>query len=155
MGNLYGSEYWSYLLPRYTGAEHAGRINRVRLPMGVREALSLGLIDRGVPGAAGDFVHWVRKRAEAMTAGPGFDDRLVIKKQRRETDESVKPLQAYRDEELEKMRLNFYGFDPSYHVARYNFVYKVPKSRTPLTIARHRQTTRHSQRASGNPGPSC
>jgi putative two-component system hydrogenase maturation factor HypX/HoxX len=37
------------------------------------------------------------------------------------------------------MRLNFYGFDPSYHVARYNFVYKVPKSRTPLTIARHRR----------------
>ena len=38
------------------------------------------------------------------------------------------------------MRLNFYGFDSSYHVARYNFVYKVPKSRTPLTIASHRRT---------------
>jgi len=36
------------------------------------------------------------------------------------------------------MRLNFYGFDPSYHVARYNFVRRVPKSRTPITIARHR-----------------
>ena len=36
------------------------------------------------------------------------------------------------------MRLNFYGFDPSYHVARYNFVRKIPKSRTPVTIARHR-----------------
>jgi len=29
------------------------------------------------------------------------------------------------------MRLNFYGFDPSYHVARYNFVRKVPKSARP------------------------
>jgi putative two-component system hydrogenase maturation factor HypX/HoxX len=154
MGNLYGSEYWSYLLPRYTGAEHAERINRVRLPVGVREALSLGLIDQGFPGATGDFVDWVRKRAAAMTTGPGFDDRLVIKKQRRETDESVKPLQAYRDEELEKMRLNFYGFDPSYHVARYNFVYKVSKSRTPLTIARHRQTTKRSQRSPRKLSPS-
>jgi putative two-component system hydrogenase maturation factor HypX/HoxX len=36
------------------------------------------------------------------------------------------------------MRLNFYGFDPSYHVARYNFIHKIPKSRTPLTLARHR-----------------
>ena len=54
-------------------------------------------------------------------------------------DERAKSLQKYRDEELEHMQRNFYGFDPSYHVARYNFVYKVPKSRTPLTIARHRR----------------
>ena len=36
------------------------------------------------------------------------------------------------------MKLNFYGFDPSYHVARYHFVFKVPRSRTPLFLARHR-----------------
>ena len=36
------------------------------------------------------------------------------------------------------MRLNFFGFDSSYHVARYNFVRKVPKSRTPSYLARHR-----------------
>jgi putative two-component system hydrogenase maturation factor HypX/HoxX len=36
------------------------------------------------------------------------------------------------------MKLNFYGFDPSYHVARWNFIRKVPKSRTPLYLARHR-----------------
>jgi hypothetical protein len=36
------------------------------------------------------------------------------------------------------MKLNFYGFDTSYQVARYNFVYKVPHSRTPLHLAIHR-----------------
>ena len=61
------------------------------------------------------------------------------KKESRLADEAEKPLAAYRAAELERMRLNFYGFDPSYHVARYNFVHKVPKSRTPLTIARHRR----------------
>jgi hypothetical protein len=61
-----------------------------------------------------------------------------INEVRRQADESVKPLACYREEELEQMRRNFYGFDPSYHVARYNFVCKVPKSRTPLTIANHR-----------------
>ena len=30
MGNLYGSEYWSYLLPRYAGADNAVRITRAR-----------------------------------------------------------------------------------------------------------------------------
>ena len=29
---------------------------------------------------------------------------------------------AYREEELDRLRLNFYGFDPSYHIARYYFV---------------------------------
>jgi len=37
------------------------------------------------------------------------------------------------------MRLNFFGFDPSYHVARYNFVHRVPHSRTPLHLALHRR----------------
>ena len=67
-----------------------------------------------------------------------FAARLSAKKACRDRDEASKPLAAYRDEELERMRLNFYGFDSSYHVARYNFVRKVPKARTPLYLARHR-----------------
>ena len=56
-------------------------------------------------------------------------------------DGREQPLSAYREEELARMRRNFYGFDPSYHVARHNFVHKVPKSRTPVTVARHRDLT--------------
>ena len=37
------------------------------------------------------------------------------------------------------MRRNFYGFDPSYHVARYHFVLKSPQSWTPRHLARHRE----------------
>ncbi len=37
------------------------------------------------------------------------------------------------------MKLNFFGFDPSYHVARYHFVHKLPRSRTPLWLAPHRR----------------
>ena len=48
------------------------------------------------------------------------------------------------------MRRNFFGFDPSYHVARYHFVSKVPRSRTPLWLARHRsRVTRAVQAAHG------
>jgi putative two-component system hydrogenase maturation factor HypX/HoxX len=63
---------------------------------------------------------------------------LAAKQANRAADEAVKPLENYRAEELERMKLNFYGFDPSYHVARYNFIFKIPKSRTPLYLARHR-----------------
>jgi hypothetical protein len=37
------------------------------------------------------------------------------------------------------MKLNFYGFDPSYHVARYKFVYRIAHAWTPLHLAHHRR----------------
>ena len=37
------------------------------------------------------------------------------------------------------MRRNFYGFDPSYHVARHHFVHKSLASWTPRHLARHRE----------------
>lgn len=138
MGNLYGSEYWTYLLPRYTGKEHAERISQARLPMGVGEALSLGLVDRVFNSDEQPFVKSVRDRAEELAMSREFDIQLKEKRQQRARDEAKKPLIEYRNEELARMRMNFYGFDPSYHMARYNFVYKICKSRTPLTLAAHR-----------------
>ncbi|MDE1986595.1 MAG: hydrogenase maturation protein [Alphaproteobacteria bacterium] len=133
MGNLYGSEYWTYLLPRRAGTENAHRVTQARLPMGVAEAHRLGLVDR-ILSPQGDAVSMAR----ALAADADFAARLAAKRRRRAADEAEKPLAAYREEELARMRLNFYGFDPSYHVARYNFITKVPKSRTPLTLAKHR-----------------
>ncbi|KAB2847221.1 MAG: hydrogenase maturation protein, partial [Hyphomicrobiaceae bacterium] len=63
---------------------------------------------------------------------------IAAKAERRARDEAARPLRQWREEELAAMHRSFYGFDQSYHVARYNFVRKVPKSRTPLTLARHR-----------------
>ena len=140
MGNLFGSEYWTYLLPRYAGDVSAEQIARARLPMGVREASAMGLVDAWFGRNKEAFERLLVERAEALAHGPRYASRLEEKLHRRRTDEASKPLSRYREEELEKMKLNFYGFDPSYHVARYNFVYKVPKSRTPLTIARHRRS---------------
>lgn len=148
MGNLYGSEYWSYLLPRYAGEDNAARIMEARLPMGTVEAKSLGLIDEILDTSTGSFVKTVKKRAAHLAAVPALDKRIEYKNKRRLADETTRPLQHYRDEELERMRRNFYGFDPSYHVARYNFVYKVPKSRTPMTIAKHRRTSERLRRVS-------
>ena len=139
MGNLFGSEYWTYLLPRRVGAENARRVTQTRLPVGVLEARRIGLIDRVLPAtSAGDAA--IGLIAQTLAIDPRLDTRIAAKAQRRAADEAEKPLDAYRAEELARMRLNFYGFDPSYHVARYNFIHKVPKSRTPLTLARHRVT---------------
>ncbi len=138
MGNLYGSEFWTYLLPRHAGARNAELIASARLPMGAAEALSLGLADRIVETGGAQFGEVVAGMVAQLASGSGLDRRIAEKAERRSRDEMAKPLADYRTEELENMRRNFYGFDPSYHVARYNFVHKVPKSRTPNTIARHR-----------------
>ena len=44
-----------------------------------------------------------------------------------------------REQELARMHRNFYGFDPSYHVARHHFVHKLPHAWTPRHLAVHRE----------------
>jgi putative two-component system hydrogenase maturation factor HypX/HoxX len=138
MGNLYGSEYWTYVLPKRVGAERARTITGNRLPVGAAEAAALGLIDEAHGDDAPGFGARVGRMAAALAASPDWPAQVARKRANRAADEAEKPLEAYRAEELERMRLNFYGFDPSYHVARYHFAFKVPKSRTPLYLARHR-----------------
>ena len=146
MGNLYGSEFWTFLLPRYAGQANADIIAAARLPMGAREAVALGLADARFGEDRINFLETVRAEARRLAEAEDYDVRLTAKNDKRDNDEAEKPLSAYRQAELERMHLNFYGFDPSYHVARYNFVYAIPKSRTPITIARHRDRRRISTR---------
>jgi len=137
MGNLYGSEYWTYLLPRRVGQDGIKAVMGHRLPMLVAEAERLGLIDQVGPGDRADFDAFVLRHARELVA-EGFEDRLNAKVEQRRRDETEQPLQAYRDKELERMRMNFYGFDPSYHVARFRLVQRSPHAWTPLHLAPHR-----------------
>lgn len=139
MGNLYGSEYWTYLLPRRVAADAARALMHNRLPVSAHQAAALGLVDEAFGASPADFYREVDIRAQALANDMAFRRRLAQKNNRRADDESHKPLAAYRAEELERMKLNFFGFDPSYHVARQHFVDKVPHARTPLWLARHRR----------------
>lgn len=136
MGNLFGSEFWTYLLPPRVGEAGAAAIMRHRLPMTASEAVSLGFYDACLPSSG--FAVDVARRAVELAAAPDFALRLAARRGQREADETVKPLADYRAEELRQMRRNFYGFDPSYHVARYHFVARSPHSWTPRHLARHR-----------------
>ncbi|MDP2824249.1 MAG: enoyl-CoA hydratase-related protein [Sulfuritalea sp.] len=138
MGNLYGSEYWTYLLPRRVGADAAQAIMRNRQPLTAQAAMETGFSDACLAGDSQAFRIDVARRAAEIAAAPDLDARLAAKRERRAQDEAAKPLAAYREEELAHMRRNFYGFDPSYHVARHHFVRKSPASWTPRHLARHR-----------------
>ncbi len=138
MGNLYGSEYWTYLLPRRVGKLKAESLTQNRLPISAAHARDIGLIDNCFLLNQGDFTKKIEKLAVAVTQDPNYTTHLQKKVLLRQQDEQEKPLQTYRDEELRHMQLNFYGFDPSYHVARYHFVHKIPHAWTPRYLARHR-----------------
>ena len=138
MGNIFGSEYWTYVLPRRVGPERVEAIMGSRLPIGAAAARRQGLVDAVLPNARPGFRAAVRDHAERLATDPAFDRLIAAKRARRERDEAERPLEAYRHEELERMRLAFYGFDPSYHVARWRFITHEPIARTPLYLARHR-----------------
>jgi putative two-component system protein, hydrogenase maturation factor HypX/HoxX len=141
MGNLYGSEYWTYLLPRRVGEDGVHQIMDHRLPLLATDAVRMGLIDGCLDNDETRFHTHIEALAEELANNAKFQPQVDAKRQRLILDEALQPLQHYRDEELRHMQLNFYGFDPSYHVARYKFVYRVPQAWTPLHLARHRQRT--------------
>ena len=136
MGNLYGSEFWTYLLPPRVGEQGARDIMRHRLPMSAGESVRCGFYDACLP--APGFAVDVARRAAELAAAPDIETQIAAKAARRAADEANKPLAEYRAAELAEMRRNFYGFDPSYHVARYHFVARSPHSWTPRHLARHR-----------------
>ncbi len=142
MGNLYGSEYWTHTLPRRVGAaraaEVAQRVMQGRLPMSAAEAASLGLVDAVLTPSGDGLLQAAHAQAEALACAHNHAERIAAKQTARAQDEARKPLAAHRDEELQQMHRNFYGFDPSYHVARHHFVTRKPHAWTPRHLAIHR-----------------
>ena len=133
MGGLYGSEYWTYSLPKRVGAEKAQELTERCLPVSVQEARAIGLIDDVIlqdhPGesAFGGFREQIARIAEGLARSPHYASWLEHKRAGRAQDERVKPLQQYRADELAEMKKNFWGEDRGYHLARAAFVRKQPR----------------------------
>jgi putative two-component system hydrogenase maturation factor HypX/HoxX len=126
MGGLYGSEYWTYLLPRRVGHELTAELTEAPFdPIGTRRAVEIGLLDAAFGETAAEFRKQVRGLAERLARHPDMGHWLEEKRRRRARDEQIKPLSTYRTEELAKSHECFFGADRSYHEARRRFVYKV------------------------------
>jgi putative two-component system hydrogenase maturation factor HypX/HoxX len=126
MGGLYGSEYWTYLLPRRVGSEMSERLTSAPFePVGARQAVEIGLLDAGYGATAAGFRARTVERAENLVRYAHLERILEEKRRRRARDEQLKPLQAYRDEEMTRSHACFFGPDRSYHDARRRFVLKL------------------------------
>jgi len=149
MGNLYGSEYWTYVLPKRVGATRARELTEALLPISTRTAQQIGLLDDAFGEDVASFCEHISTRAEELASSQRYEHMLEEKRHRRKHDEASKPLQAYREEELRQMWLNFFGADQSYHLARKHFVYKglMPARENGGQLARHGYCGRASMTA--------
>ncbi|MGX1668895.1 hydrogenase maturation protein [Streptomyces sp. NPDC055400] len=133
---LYGSEYWTYTLPRRVGADVADRLMREALPVSASAGLRPGLVDRLVECCPQDFSGEVTRLAVRLAHSSGMQERIAAKKQTRERDESVKPLSRYREAELSSMLRTFSDPHAPYHALRRAFVRKQPSTEAPSHLIR-------------------
>jgi len=126
MGGLYGSEYWTYLLPRRVGGATTERlVGSPFTPVGACEAARIGLIDAAFGATAEEFEARTRTLAWQLAQQVVSHGLLEAKRRRRARDEQIKPLQAYRNEEMARSHQCFFGPDLSYHEARRRFCLKL------------------------------
>ena len=136
MGGLYGSEYWTYLLPRRVGVEMTSRlVGAPFTPVGARQAVRIGLVDDTFGATLERFHHQTRCLAERLASDAALERRLEQKRRRRAHDQKLKPLHVYGGEELARSYQCFFGCDRSYHRARRRFAYKLGPLHTDSLLA--------------------
>ena len=123
---LYGSEYWTYLLPKRIGQEKAEKFSTACLPWGTAIAKEIGLIDACFGSTASSFRQGVVKVAKGIRQLPYFEKLIKAKQLQRQKDERIKPLNTYREEELKRMWANFFENDQGFKEKRHRFVHKQP-----------------------------
>ncbi|WP_299787127.1 hydrogenase maturation protein [uncultured Shewanella sp.] len=131
---LYGSEYWTYTLPKRVGLEKALELTESCLPLGAQAAANIGFIDTVFPEEPTAYRFELQRHVEELAAEHQFEQLLANKCQMRDLDEALKPLASYRQEELARMEECFWGEGSQYHEKRRNFVFKIACAATPAHL---------------------
>ena len=123
---LYGSEYWTYVLPRRVGDIAARAMVTACHPVSTTIALRTGLADHVVRGARLAFEAAVVSYAHQLADHLDHPTRLADKRSRRAADERLRPLEDYRQAELSRMRTDIFDDAHNFSGARREFVNKSP-----------------------------
>ncbi len=123
---LYGSEYWTYTLPRRVGQECAAELTERCLPLDAREAVRTGLADEVLPGLPVDADRAVLAFAVGLAESDDYPRLLAAEQDRRAADERRRPLDTYRIHELAEMRRDIFDDRHGFAEARRAFIMKRP-----------------------------
>jgi putative two-component system protein, hydrogenase maturation factor HypX/HoxX len=138
---LYGSEYWTYVLPRRVGDIEAATLTQQCLPISAVRAERIGLPDAVLPASRAEFDECVLDYAAQLAGSDHYRQLLEQKRSARAAAERRKPLQAYRVEELAEMSRDIFDDRNGFAGLRRAFTTKQKPAATPARLARHRPTT--------------
>ncbi|MEV4143853.1 enoyl-CoA hydratase-related protein [Amycolatopsis sp. NPDC049691] len=119
---LYGSEYWTYVLPHRIGEEQARRLTTHCQPITAAEAAEIGLVDELAASDRAGFTAAVLDHATELAASGHAAKLLDHKRATRDTDEQRRPLETYRVRELAEMSYDIFDDRHGFAHARRAFL---------------------------------
>jgi putative two-component system protein, hydrogenase maturation factor HypX/HoxX len=134
---LYGSEYWTYLLPKRVGDTKAKALIENCMPLLAKEAYDIHMVDTLLSEDWSDYHTQLKQECERLADENTFHAQIARKQQMRMQDESIRTLDSYRQVELQRMKAIFDNPKSEYHYLRYNFVHKIHCNQTPARLIKH------------------
>lgn len=128
---LFGSEYWTYTLPKKIGAKKTDELMQKCMPIGIQEAKRIKLVDEIFDENIDKFTKELHGFCCELAKRENYHDLLLAKREKLEKDELEKPIDSYKEEELKKMHNSFYDKNSLFHKLRYEFVRKLCPIQTP------------------------
>ncbi|OQS34377.1 hydrogenase maturation protein [Chromobacterium haemolyticum] len=126
---LYGSEYWTYSLPRAVGEEQARQLTDACLPLSAREAWRLGMVHDIGPHDPHDFGVWLRQ-----AAGLALNDDRFRPQRARKAELDLERMERCRQAELLEMRQDMVENRGQFLEKCRNFVFKRKACGTPQRL---------------------
>ncbi|WP_025130381.1 hydrogenase maturation protein [Pseudomonas sp. PH1b] len=123
---LYGSEYWTYSLPRAVGQAMARQLTEACLPISALQALQMGMVQEIGPRCPEEFSLWLLQRANAVLNDPRYQHL-----RQRKLDADPQLMQHCRNAELEEMHMDMVQNRKGFAEKCSNFVYKRKTCCTP------------------------
>ncbi|MGF6705651.1 hydrogenase maturation protein [Pseudomonas frederiksbergensis] len=126
---LYGSEYWTYSLPRAVGQAMAKKLTEDCLPISATQALQLGMVQEIGPRCPDEFGLWLLQRANGALSDPAYQ---AVRERKSQLETQL--MQHCRNAELEEMQLDMVQNRKQFAEKCRNFVFKRKACGTPQRL---------------------
>ncbi|MFJ2279820.1 hydrogenase maturation protein [Pseudomonas sp. NPDC087803] len=140
---LYGSEYWTYSLPRAVGPAMAEQLTEACLPVSATQALQLGMLQEIGPRCPDEFSLWLLQRANAVLSDPKY---AAVRERKLRVDQAL--IQQCRENELQEMQEDMLYNRNQFAEKCRHFVYKRKACGTPARLVEDWARVRSTELAS-------
>ena len=126
---LYGSEYWTYSLPRAVGSEIAYKLTEECLPISALQAQHYGMIQGIGPRCPDAFGRWLMQQA-----GSALTDEKYLQARARKAAMDIDQVERCREYELAQMQLDMVHNRQQFAQKCQNFVLKRKTCQSPQRL---------------------